>query len=127
MKLKDLLIEKKVEHEIDIDIDFDVVFYDEDTNKDIDTINGSGKIVGIWEFGSSSSYSSDRHGDDSWDDLEENYDDAEFELSAETEKQIAAWNKKVNFKEYKIIDRDYTEMDLKKHKVELTIMVSKKK
>lgn len=126
MSIKQLILESihKVDEMTERDITFAITFYDDELGEDIDGIHikGKGTIVGIHTSGTIDTYRSSRHGDDEMDYTEDDYDDAEFEISKETELAIAKVVKSLKMKE---VDRDYAEFNLKKGKVDLTVMVKK--
>lgn len=111
----------KVDDYEDISVQFDITIYDDENSKDLKTFKGIGTIIGVHTSGTSTPYSY-KGKEDSIDDISTSYDDATFEIDKETEKKIAEWLKDNKFKE---TDRDYVEFDLKKHKIDLNVMVEK--
>lgn len=121
MKLKDLLLNevtREVDEEFDLDIDVKIDFLDEDTDKEVYKFIGVGVIEGIHRTGTRT-----KQGDDEDEYTEDDYDNADFSLSKDTEKKVNDWLKKNN---YKITDQYYYEFDLKKEKVSLGYTVKKK-
>lgn len=125
MKLKDLFEKSyKVDETVDKDIDIKIEFVDIETDDVLHKFTGDAVVVGIQRVGSTTPYSSEKHGDDSFDDIDENYDDAELEITKETKQKVDSWLKTNH---YTIADQDYVEYNLEKGKVELGYFVKKTK
>ncbi len=125
MKLKDLFEKShKVDETIDKDIDIKIEFVDTDTDEVLHKFIGDATVVGIQRYGTTEPYSSEKYGDDSFDEIEDNYDDAELEISKETKHKVDTWLKANH---YTIEDQDYVEFNLEKGNVELGYFVKKAK
>lgn len=125
MKLKDLFEgSHKVDETVEEDIDIKIEIVDSETDEVLAKFTGEAKVVNIQRYGTTRPYSSERHGDDSFDDVEENYDDAELEISKKTKDTVDKWCKSHG---YTIEDQDYVEYNLEKGKVELGYFVKKTK